>query len=157
MLYGSFQAVKAFHSPTFFKRRINIALCHAGKGQERCWRATKKERIWTQANVKWKNWPRRFNYQEPDASESPLVNISITGFPETIEEIEEISLSAGRGSAYETWLELKKPSYVNREILETLDAATHPEVNVYKEFRSSYQIKPASLLQFNIKLKSKLE
>jgi len=94
-----------------------------------------------------------YYYQEPDSSSSPSVNISITGLSEEIEEIEEISLSAGRGSAYETWLEMKKPSYVNREILRTLDVASHPEVNVYKEFRSSYQIKPASLLQFNIKLK----
>ena len=66
-----------------------------------------------------------WNYRQPETEGVPL-EFTIPELASSTGSIERIL--PGHGSAYETWLDLGRPDFLNREAFDALDAASRTEV-----------------------------
>ena len=68
-----------------------------------------------------------YHHIEPGVK-SGAVPLQLSGLPEGAGELRVERVLPGAGSAYETWLELGRPAYVNAAILDSLTQASRPRV-----------------------------
>ena len=83
-------------------------------------------------------------YQEPDVAPFAAQKIRLNGLPANAKRIETVEPK--RGSAYEKWLELGSPPYLNQSILGALEAASQPRVETNVPARE-VEIAPGTLVQ----------
>ena len=68
-----------------------------------------------------------YYYREPNMEQPESETIQLRGLPDSASEARVSTILPGRGSAYETCLEIGKPEFANRKILGVLEKASRPE------------------------------
>ncbi len=87
-----------------------------------------------------------------DAGASPQsARISLGGLPKATRTSFEKVLP-WHGSAYEAWLALGSPDYVNRKVFDVLEAASMPLKGSWSEPPSAIELEPASIMQLVLEL-----
>lgn len=88
-----------------------------------------------------------YHYVEPDTAPAPLpAKVWLDGLPAA--PIEARAVQAGAGSAYETWVELGRPPFLNREIFDQLAHASAP---LPVPATQPLVLPPASILQLTLR------
>ncbi|WPJ96089.1 hypothetical protein SH580_00045 [Coraliomargarita algicola] len=89
-----------------------------------------------------------YYHQEPDVDAADFVEIQILK-QQGAACLE--SVLPGRGSAYETWLELGKPAYLNRAVLDALESASKTSVESI-DLSQMIRVQRGSVVQVSWKL-----
>lgn len=69
-----------------------------------------------------------YYYIEPGHTDAPPINIDLTGFPLSARSATLHEIVPGAGSAFETWVDLGKPSFATAALLTQLEQASIPQV-----------------------------
>jgi len=86
-----------------------------------------------------------YHYVEPDGPKPRPVRVCVEGLPGGM--VSARGVSPGGGSAFETWVELGRPPYVNREILDRLTKASQPRRARAVADGKTWVLHPGSILQ----------
>lgn len=90
-----------------------------------------------------------YYYAEPGSDGAGEVEFTLSGVPAGAKATVE-AVVPGKGSAYETWRELGSPEYLNREIFDTLEAASKPETRKVDIASETICLKRGSILQVTL-------
>jgi len=91
-------------------------------------------------------------YHGAQGTALPTVQFPIDGLPDSVRYAQVEVIRRGAGSAYEAWLEMDRPQFVNREVLDALEAASHP-ANAEVDFRHyPPRLEPGMVMQLVISL-----
>jgi xylan 1,4-beta-xylosidase len=85
-----------------------------------------------------------YYYCEPGNESPTAVNVQLQGLPES--RAQRVGVAPGQGSAYETWVELGRPSYVNRHVLDRLEAASQPKRDTI-DASGPIRLEPGTMMQ----------
>lgn len=91
-----------------------------------------------------------YYYREPNIEQLESVTINFKGLPESALKASVSTILPGKGSAYETWLEIGKPEFANRKILETLENASMSETTIMDILRFPVKIKLGTLTRIEL-------
>ena len=89
-------------------------------------------------------------HQEPDAPQGQPVDLHLAGLPAG--EAELVQVLPGQGSAYERWLELGRPAYLNRTIFDALERASEPATRRFAVGAGPLHIEPGTIAQLTLSL-----
>jgi xylan 1,4-beta-xylosidase len=93
-------------------------------------------------------------YRDPNAVDQPTgpVRFTLDGLPPSIREAQLQVIRPAAGSAFEAWVELGRPQYVTREILEILEMASQPASAEVDFVEYPPRLEPGMVMQFSIQL-----
>lgn len=69
-----------------------------------------------------------YHYREAGAAASPDKSFALRGLPSSASVASITRVLPGKGSAFEKWVELGRPDFPNRDILNALEAASRPAI-----------------------------
>jgi len=90
-------------------------------------------------------------YLEPGTQDAQAVDVALEGVAGRRATLRRVV--PGQGSAFETWQELGRPSLVNRDILDRLEAASVPLEEAVTPTGPSLQLAPGTIAQVEMQLK----
>lgn len=94
-------------------------------------------------------------HRPPDASAAAparTAKFTIEGLPESVRRGQVEVIRPEAGSAYETWVESGRPTFVNRDVLDALESASHP-ASAEVDFRQyPPRLEPGMVMQLLINL-----
>ena len=93
-----------------------------------------------------------YYYREPDAQTDAAVTIDLTGLPPAAGKTKVERVVPNHGSAYETWIDLGRPDYVNRSILDALESASRPETTALDVSSPKLTVAPGTMTQLTVDL-----
>lgn len=89
-----------------------------------------------------------YHYQEPGGPPGATVEVHLAGLPAASGEL--VQVLPGQGSAYERWLELGEPAYINRPILNALEQASQPWRGTWAVGREPLRLPPGTIAQLTL-------
>jgi xylan 1,4-beta-xylosidase len=88
-----------------------------------------------------------YYYREPNMKQAESEIIKFRGLPESASEACVSTILPGKGSAYETCLEIGKPEFANRKIIGILEKASRPETGKTDLSADTLKIKLGTLMK----------
>ncbi len=90
-----------------------------------------------------------YYYREPTPQglKAKPVKVQLAGLGRGVRPAEVRSVTPGKGSAYETWLEMGQPPYLTAAILQTLTSASEPLRQSVDISKSALTIEPGTVVQ----------
>lgn len=89
-------------------------------------------------------------YKDPDGTTPRLAKFTVHGLPESVRWGQLTVLRPAAGSPYEGWVELGKPQFVNRDLLDTLEHAAHPVMTEVDFVEFPPRLEPGMVIQLTI-------
>ena len=88
--------------------------------------------------------------REPGAT-APA-RFTIEGIPASVTEAQIEVIRPGAGSAFETWVQVGKPQFVNREVLDALELASLPAQATVDFRKYPPRLEPGMVMQLTLNL-----
>jgi xylan 1,4-beta-xylosidase len=93
-----------------------------------------------------------FHRESDDAPANGPARFSLEGLPQSVHMAQAEVIRPGAGSPFETWVEHRRPPFVNRTILDALELAAHPAMADVDFREYPPRLEPGMVMQLTIPL-----